>query len=169
MRSDQRRVKWTCWSFAPCLATALLMVALTTAGTTTVRPASYVQPVVTPKPADQLHTSPANCLIKYVDNPHFSDSVKGAVKVNARAQCDRPVAENDLSVTLFGDNMREITETVEKSTGKAFVENKGTYVHCKNNTETHTFQGAAMGTSWEDGKPYVQFLFGNKVQLNCGY
>jgi len=51
----------------------------------------------------------------------------------------------------------------------AFIENKDTYITCKSKSDVHTFQGAAMGTSWENGRPYVQFKFGNKIERACGY
>jgi len=89
--------------------------------------------------------------------------------VNAWAECNSPVSEHDLSVTLFGDNMKQLRATVAKETNKPIIENKDTYITCKNRSDVHTFQGAAMGTSWENGRPYVQFKFGNKIERACGY
>ncbi len=114
-------------------------------------------------PAAEPDVSPANCKIKFISWPHPSTSVPGAVKVNARSQCDREVSEMTLSVSLMGGSVRTLRETVTKTSGKSFVENEDTWVMCKNK-DMRTFQGAAMGTSWEGGKPYVQFKFGAKKQ-----
>ena len=70
--------------------------------------------------------SPANCRIVYVAYPHEADSVPGAIKVNAKSQCDRPVEELDLSVTLFGDDMKVLRKTVEKRNNTAYIMNQGT-------------------------------------------
>jgi hypothetical protein len=117
-------------------------------------------------PAD---SSPAGCRIVYVDNPHFSVSVPGAVKVNAKAECNVAVPEQDLSVTLLVDG-EPLVETVTKAENKRFLFNQETFVRCKNSTERHTFQGAALGTSFEgpSSRPYVQPRLGQAVELTCG-
>ncbi len=151
----------------PATLAAALVLALsaTLAGSGT----ASAEPRTGPRAVPAQDVSPAGCVIQYVADPHPSKSVPGAVKVNAKAQCNRVVDENDLSVTLFGDNMKVLRETAVKSTGKAFVLNESTYISCTNFTDEHTFQGAAMGTSFEGGKPFVQFKFGRKVSLKCGY
>ena len=58
--------------------------------------------------------------------------------------------------------MKNLAETKVKATNKRFVMNQSTYSKCRNTTDVHTFQGAAMGTSFENGKPYVQFKFGRR-------
>jgi hypothetical protein len=148
------------------LGTALVLALTTTLFSSATATAV---PTTGPRIAAEQDVSPSGCVIMFVDNPHYSDSVKGAVKVNARAECNRAVPENNLSVTLFGDNMTVLRETVVKSTNKSYVVNQSTYITCKNHTDMHTFHGAAMGTSFEDGRPFVQFKFGNMVPLACGY
>ncbi|MGQ0575819.1 MAG: hypothetical protein ACT4RN_16685 [Pseudonocardia sp.] len=56
-----------------------------------------------PATATTATFSPAGCRITFVDTPHFSDSVPGAVKVNSKVQCNRPVPELSLSVTLLDE------------------------------------------------------------------
>lgn len=125
--------------------------------------------VVAASPAvDTVNPSPAGCTITNVDNPHPSDSVPGAVKVNAKTQCNTFVPELDLSVTLFGDG-KVLAKTTTKAVNKKYLLNQSTYIRCTNTTDVHRFQGAAMGTSFEDGKPYVQIKFGPTVPLKCGY
>jgi hypothetical protein len=51
----------------------------------------------------------------------------------------------------------------------SYIMNQGTYIMCTNTTDRHTFFGAAMGTSFEDGKPFVQFLQGAPKEWPCGY
>jgi hypothetical protein len=75
----------------------------------------------------------------------------------------------DLSVTLFGDNMQTLRKTTEKKNNAAYIMNQGTYLVCTNTKDKHTFRGAAMGTSWEGGKPFVQFLWGAPKEWPCGY
>jgi len=112
--------------------------------------------------------SPAGCSIEYVTDPHPAESVPGAIKVNAKAQCRAAVPEQDLSVTLLADG-KPLVKTVTKATDKAFLFNQSTYITCKNFTDKHTFQGAAMGTSFENSQPYIQFMSGRSVELACGY
>ena len=112
--------------------------------------------------------SPSGCTIVYITNPHFAKSVPGAVKVNVRAECDVPVPEHDLSVTLLADG-RPIVKTVASAKNKAFLMNQGTFIQCKNFTDEHTFQGTALGTSWEDNKPYTQIDVGPEIPLRCGF
>jgi hypothetical protein len=50
----------------------------------------------------------------------------------------------------------------------AYVLNQDTYIMCSGQ-DRHTFRGAAMGTSFEDGKPYVQFMIGIPKEWPCGY
>ena len=145
-----------------------LGASLTAAGTANAAPL-VTAPAAGTQPASDPDISPAGCAISYVANPHDADSVSGALKVNAKSECNKPVQELDLSVTLFGDNMRTLKETKTKEANKKYIFNQGTYIICKNRTDIHTFQGAAMGTSWENGKPYVQFKFGPRVQARCGY
>jgi hypothetical protein len=135
-----------------------------------VQAAASVTHLNQPQSANEQPVSPAGCTIKFVDNPHFAASVPGAVKVNARAECNSPVPEHDLSVTLLdADTQTPLKQTVVKANNRTFVENKSTWIMCKNQTDTHRFQGAAMGTSFEDNKPYVQYKFGSIVTLKCGY
>jgi len=81
---------------------------------------------------------------------------------------ERLVPEQDLSVTLLADG-KPLVKTVTKATDKTFLFNQSTYITCKNFTDKHTFQGAAMGTSFENSQPYIQFMSGRSVELACGY
>ena len=118
-------------------------------------------------PASPDEPSPAGCTIAYITNPHFARSVPGAVKVNVMAECAVPVPEHDLSVTLPADG-RPVAKSTASSRNKVFVMNQGTFVRCSNFTDQHSFQGEALGTSWEDNKPYVQIDVGPTIVLACG-
>jgi hypothetical protein len=78
------------------------------------------------------------------------------------------VPELTLSVTLL-DNGKPINKTVEKVSNKAYILNESTYVQCENTEDVHVFQGAALGTSYEDGKLFDQIKTGNSISLPCGY
>jgi hypothetical protein len=146
-----------------------LCFALAIAAATLVTGEQQVQTVSFSVPAAGGNQSPAHCRIEYVTWPHPADSVPGAIKVNAKSQCDRAVEELDLSVTLFGDNMRVLKKTVNKQMNAAYIMNQDTWFMCRNHEDKHTFRGAAMGTSFEDGKPYVQFMTGAPREWPCGY
>jgi len=96
-----------------------LCSALAIAACTLITSEAHVETVSFTVPS-VVDPSPAHCHIDYVAWPHQSESVPGAIKVNA---------------------------TKDK----------------------HTFRGAAMGTSWEGGKPFVQFLWGAPKEWPCGY
>lgn len=145
-----------------------LCSALTIAACTLITSEAHVETVSFTVPS-LVDPSPAHCHIDYVAWPHPSESVPGAIKVNAKSQCDRAVEELDLSVTLFGDNMQTLRKTTEKKNNAAYIMNQGTYVVCTNTKDKHTFRGAALGTSWEGGKPFVQFLWGAPKEWPCGY
>lgn len=146
-----------------CLALAMMLTgAIADPGPAVVETISFTVP------SEAGDLSPAHCKIQFVSWPHPSESVPGAIKVNAKSQCDHAVGELDLSVTLLGDNMQTLKETKTKESGKAYIFNQDTWIMCRG-TDVHTFQGAAMGTSWEDGKPFVQFLFGGKKASPCSY
>lgn len=149
-------------SIGLCLALVLAAGALITQD-------QSVQVVSFSVPAAGGEPSPGHCKIAFVTWPHPSESVPGAIKVNAKSQCDRPVEELNLSVTLFGDDNRQLRKTVTKATDTAVLMNQETWIMCKNKEDMHTFQGAAMGTSFEDQKPYVQFMAGAKKEWPCGY
>lgn len=112
--------------------------------------------------------SPAKCRITYVTDPHPAKSVPGAIKVNVRTECDHPVTELTLSVTLLDASGKPLRKTVEKAVNTAYMMNQSTYIMCKDRTP-NLFQGVALGTSYEDGKLFEQIKFGNKVPQNCGY
>jgi hypothetical protein len=117
------------------------------------------------KPHTKIETvNPFPCSVDY---PHISVKVPGAVKVNAKSQCNKPVPELDLSVTLFVDGT-PVRQTVTKASNKQYLLNEATFLRCTNFAESHIFQGAAMGTSFENQQPLVQFKFGAKVSLRCG-
>jgi hypothetical protein len=118
--------------------------------------------------AAETAVSPAGCVIEYVTDPHPSPSIRGAVKVDAKVQCGRPVPAQDLSLTLLADG-KPVFKTVAKATNKADLFNQSTYIRCKNSTERHTFQGTATGTSVEGDKPYVRSKVSRSVVLPCGY
>ena len=65
-------------------------------------------------------------------------------------------------MTLLADG-KPLVKTVTKATDKAFLFNQSTYITCKNFTDKHTFQGAAMGTSFENSQPYIQRLSSSGV------
>lgn len=117
--------------------------------------------------------SPAGCNIVYVTDAHPSESVPGAMKVNVKTECKSKVSELDLAVTLLVDG-KPVHKTMTKATNKAFLFNQDTWIMCKNFKDEHTFQGAAMGTSFEDEdgdggmKPYTQMKTGRAVTLKCG-
>jgi hypothetical protein len=149
------------------LAVALLMAPMTSVGGP--KPVVYADrlppqsPAFTPEPF-----SPAKCRIKYVTNPHPSESVPGAIKVNVRTECDRPVAELTLSVTLLDGSGKPLRKTEEMVRNQDYIMNQSTYIMCKE-TKPNQFQGVALGTSYEDGKLFEQIEFGNKTDENCGY
>lgn len=111
--------------------------------------------------------SPAGCRIEKIDNPHFADSVPGAVKVNAKSQCNTVVPEQDLSVTLLVDGEARV-KTTTNAKNKAYLLNQDTFVRCSNLVDEHQFQGAALGVSYEDGEPYLHVKTGPVVTLRCG-
>lgn len=114
--------------------------------------------------------SPAGCRIVTIANPHYASSVPGAVKVNAKSECNTRVPELDLSVTLLMDG-RPVAKTISKAVNKSFIMNQSTYIMCKGKEKEHTFQGTALGTSFEgeEGKPYLQAKTGPVVTLKCDY
>jgi len=116
----------------------------------------------------QAAVSPAGCVIEYVTDPHPSPSIRGAVKVDAKVQCGRPVPEQDLSLMLLADG-KPVFKTVAMASNKAALFNQSTYIRCKNSSDRHTFQGAATSTSVEGGKPYVRSKASRSVVLPCGY
>jgi hypothetical protein len=116
----------------------------------------------------QAAVSPAGCVIEYVTDPHPSPHIRGAVKVDAKVRCGRPVPEQDLALTLLADG-KPVFKTVAKATNKAELFNQSTYIRCQNSTDRHTFQGTATGTSVEGDKPYVRSKTSQSVVLPCGY
>jgi hypothetical protein len=149
------------------LTVALLAASLTSVGGP--KPVAYLdRPPPRPSVFRSEPFSPAKCEILYVDNPHPSRDVSGAVKVNVKAQCDHPVQELTLSVTLLDGSGRPLKKTMEKVVNKASIMNQSTYIMCTDSTPNF-FQGTALGTSYEDGELFQQIKFGNKVQVNCGY
>ena len=142
------------------LGTAL--VSAGTAAATTVAPRAAAE--IPAQPA----VSPAGCVIEYVTDPHPSPSIRGAVKVDAKVQCGRPVPEQDLSLMLLADG-KPVFKTVAMASNKAALFNQSTYIRCKNSSDRHTFQGAATSTSVEGGKPYVRSKASRSVVLPCGY
>jgi hypothetical protein len=113
--------------------------------------------------------SPAGCRIVYVDTPHFSASVPGAVKVNAKVQCSRPVPELTLSVTLVDEtNGRPARKTVKEARNKRFILNQDTFVSCVNSATTR-HSGAALASSFENGELYTNIDAGSSVDQPCGY
>ena len=158
------------WAMGSCLAIALAVTTLTTGGPDqpTVQAPTLIlahRSVVLP-PAP----SPARCRISHIGWPHFARSVPGAVKVNAIATCDAPVEQQTLSVTLIDVDAptTPLKRTVTKVDNEAQLENKNTWVMCKNK-DMHTFRGMAFGASWEKGRPYTYIVMGATRPLPCGY
>jgi hypothetical protein len=149
----------------PLLSAAFVVLTAATPSTAHVLVEPTAKSVVLPP-----SPSPAHCRIEHIGWPHFAKSVPGAVKVNAIAQCDRPVEEQTLSVVLTdtASPTTPLKRTVTKNNNEAELDNKGTWVRCKDATP-HTFRGMALGASWEGGRPYTFIVMGPERQLNCGY
>jgi hypothetical protein len=154
-----------------CVLSAGLVAALVLAGHAA-RPVSYVTfsvggvgPILSDIPI-----SPARCQIEKLDYPHFSKSVGGqTIKVNGRTQCNSTVPELTLSVSIVDpSNMHVVAKTMKKKVNSMWIENEDTWFTCKNTNPT-TYQGMALGTSYEDGKIYEQILEGQPITRACGY
>jgi hypothetical protein len=148
--------------------TLVLTLGTALAGAVPRADAATTEPQAAAETPAQAAVSPASCVIEYVTDPHPSPHIRGAVKVDAKVRCGRPVPEQDLALTLLADG-KPVFKTVAKATNKAELFNQSTYIRCQNSTDRHTFQGTATGTSVEGDKPYVRSKTSQSVVLPCGY
>lgn len=131
---------------------------------------------------DPAQTSPAGCRFQpsasggtpgTIQNPHFSTSVPGAVKVNSYIVCNAPVEAlanetNLYKLGFFGLVWELQDSTVTDNTGQAVLANLGTYVQCTSSTSS-TFTGTAYGISEENGQLYEGYgASPGEPSLACG-
>lgn len=118
----------------------------------------------------QSPVSPGGCRIVKLDRPHFSTSIGGqTIKVNGKTQCNAAIPELTLTVSIVDiSNMHVVARTTKKKANSPWIENEDTQFTCKNTNQT-TYQGMALGTSYEDTRVYEQILLGPTWTLLCGY
>jgi hypothetical protein len=119
--------------------------------------------------------SPARCQIIDVEDPHVSTygqviNKVSELKGNALAQCDVPVDEMTLSVSIFDHDLkREVKEgPIAQNKGQKTLNSRKTTLPCVNDKMT-TYQIGALGTSYEHGQEYWQIKFGNVGPVPCGH
>ena len=115
--------------------------------------------------------SPAGCVVS-IEDAHSARSVVNSAKVNAKLQCNYPVAALSLSVTLWklhAFGLGEVQASVPAAnTGYKLLENNGTFKECTNNKNT-TWYGTATADSLEGGEHYEAMVRSpHNAQLTCG-
>ena len=116
--------------------------------------------------------SPAGCVAS-IDDAHIATSIANAVKVNARITCRRAVQALALRVDLYKKHFFGLLNSLQASTttsntGRASLQNQGTFRHCTNHKSTKWF-GTAQAASLEGGVVYTASVVSPHVRtLNCG-
>ena len=107
-----------------------------------------------------------------IDDPHMSDTVSNAVKVNARIQgCSFPADTMSLTVQLwktgfFTDYLQRQTTANGANTG--YLANNDMYVKCTN-TKTSTYYGTADGQIVLSGNVYTASVYSvHTFTTSCG-
>lgn len=132
---------------------------------------------------DLSDPSPAGCRLQpsedpgaaagTIQNPHFSTSVPGAVKVNSFVVCNYPVDSLSNETVLYKLGVAGLiwetqADTTTSNTGDDVLPNQGTYVNCTS-SDSSTFTGAAYGTSDEGGVLYEGYgVSPGEPSLACG-
>lgn len=117
--------------------------------------------------------SPARCHIETVEDPHVSTcgqvmNQARELKGNAVASCDSTVDELTLSVSILNANKELLVKgPLSQNKRQKTLSSRKTPMPCGNANMT-TYQIAALGTSYENGKLYTQIRFGNVGPAPCG-